>query len=304
MQGFLWNGEIVIILQWRTEPEEFWQFYVYFGSMNAPAISVIFPAYNCEIFLARAIKSVLEQSFTDFEFIIINDGSTDNTEFIILSFPDSKIVYLKNEKNKGLIFSLNRGIEIARGKYIVRMDADDICLPQRFEIQKIFLDTHPETAVVASTIRFIDENGETTGFWPLDQETLNHEQIRRVMLKENCIAHPSVMGRTEIFKKYKYKDYQKNIEDYDLWLRMLSRGLRIEKIAEPLLLYRVHSNSITGVFLKNKNFYFRHAMMKWKLLWYETLSGHMNSYSFRIKWSAFPDVVKGIGKAIKNTFIK
>lgn len=268
--------------------------------MNAPAVSVILPVYNCEKFLARAIQSVLDQSLSNFELIIINDGSTDRTEFIILSFPDPRIIYLKNENNKGLIFSLNRGIEIAQGKYIARMDADDICLPQRFEIQKKFLDAHPETAVVASTIRFINENDEPTGEWPLDQKSISHKQIRRMMLKENCIAHPTVMGRMEVFRKFKYKTYQKNIEDYDLWLRMLNRQLKIEKIAEPLLLYRVHSNSITGIHLKTKNFFFQHVRMKWKLLWHETLSGHINSYTFRIKLSAFIDLVYGTGKAIIN----
>ena len=99
--------------------------------MNVPAVSVILPAYNCEKFIGKAIQSVLQQTFTDFELIIVNDGSTDNTESIIYSFDDQRIVYLKNQHNQGLIYTLNKAITEANGKYIARMDADDICLPER-----------------------------------------------------------------------------------------------------------------------------------------------------------------------------
>jgi glycosyltransferase involved in cell wall biosynthesis len=99
--------------------------------MIVPAVSVILPAYNCEKYIAQAIESVLQQTFTDLELIIINDGSIDKTESIILSFSDPRIIYLKNEINRGLIFTLNKAIEIAQGNYIARMDADDISLPAR-----------------------------------------------------------------------------------------------------------------------------------------------------------------------------
>jgi glycosyltransferase involved in cell wall biosynthesis len=98
--------------------------------MNVPAVSVILQAYNCEKFIGKAIQSVLQQTLTDFEFIIINDGSTDNTESIIHEFNDHRIVYLKNSKNEGLVSTLNKAIANANGKYIARMDADDICLPE------------------------------------------------------------------------------------------------------------------------------------------------------------------------------
>src|SRR5450432_2078787 len=96
--------------------------------MNPPEISVILPAYNTEAYLGKAIQSLLDQSFRDFELLIINDGSTDKTEDIIRSFSDPRIVYIKNEQNYGLIDTLNKGIDISRGKYIARMDGDDICL--------------------------------------------------------------------------------------------------------------------------------------------------------------------------------
>lgn len=101
-------------------------------------VSVVLPAYNAELYLKEAIDSVLSQTFTDFELIILNDGSIDRTEEIILSYNDSRIVYVKNEKNLGLIGTLNKGINLAKGKYIARMDADDICLPERFKNRLIF----------------------------------------------------------------------------------------------------------------------------------------------------------------------
>jgi len=268
--------------------------------MNAPAISVVLPAYNCEKFIGKAIQSVLQQTFSDFELIIINDGSTDKTEFAILAFADPRIVYIKNQTNKGLVFTLNRCIELAKGKYIARMDADDICLPERLAKQKSFLDQNENIAVVATTIEFINDQEEKTGAWDLDRQTITSEQIKNQLLFENCIAHPTVMMRAEIMKELKYNDQQKNIEDYDLWLRMLNRGMSIAKINEPLLLYRVHEDSVTSIYLKKKNVFFRHASMKIKFL----SGGKISWFSFPVAASLLPDVIRGIAKEIKNLFRK
>jgi len=268
--------------------------------MNVPAVSVILPAYNCEKYIAKAIESVLHQTFTDLELIIINDGSTDKTEFAILAFTDQRIVYIRNETNKGLVFTLNRCIELAKGKYIARMDADDICLPERLAKQKNFLDQNENTGVVATTIEFINDKEEKTGIWDVDRQTITKEQIKSKLLFQNCIAHPSVMMRAGLIKKLKYNDKQKNIEDYDLWLRILNRGISIVKINEPLLLYRVHEDSITSVYLKRKNVFFTHALMKIKFL----SGGKISWFSFLVAASSFLDVVKGIAKEIKNLFYK
>src|SRR5258705_3382658 len=134
---------------------------------GSAAVSVILPAYNCQKFICKAIESVLQQTFTDFELIIINDGSTDNTESIIHAYTDPRIVYSKNSENKGLIYSLNSAISLAKGKYIARMDADDICLPERLALQKTFLDQHEDIAVVASTNEFINDNAEKTRHFDL-----------------------------------------------------------------------------------------------------------------------------------------
>jgi glycosyltransferase involved in cell wall biosynthesis len=277
-------------------------FYVYFAGMNVPAISVILPVYNCEKYIGKAIDSVLRQTFTDFELILINDGSTDQSENIILSFTDPRIVYIKNEKNCGLIYTLNRGIEQAKGKYIARMDADDVCMPERLAKQKLFLDEHDEIAMVASTVNFIDEHDREKGSWPLDRKTISPFSIRKVMPYENCIAHPSVMIRSDIIKKLQYKEYQKNIEDYDLWLRMLNCGMNIAKIEEPLLLYRLHGDSVTTIHLKSKNVFFTHSRMKRKFLAGEISSGRLNLFTFRVMLAAKLDILSGIGKALKNLF--
>ena len=266
--------------------------------MNTPVVSVILPAYNSEKYIGKAIQSVLQQSFFDLELIIINDGSTDKTELAILAFSDPRIVYIKNQSNKGLVFSLNRAIDLAKGKYIARMDADDISLPERFAKQKKLLDENKNVAVAATTIEYINEQDEKTGAWDLDRKIITASQIKKQMPYENCIAHPTAMMRTEIIKELKYNDQQKNIEDYDLWLRVLSRGLSIEKINEPLLLYRVHGDSVTSVHLKKKNVFFRHASMKLKFL----TGSKINSFSFMVAGSLMLDLVKGVAKAIKNIF--
>ena len=267
--------------------------------MNVPAVSVILPAYNCEKFIGKAIQSVLQQTFTDFELIIINDGSTDNTGSIIQTFDDQRIVYLKNPGNQGLISTLNNAISYAKGKYIARMDGDDISLSERLAKQKVFLDQNENISVVASTIEFINDQEEKTGIWELDRQTITPTQIRRAILKQNCIAHPTVMMRSEIMKQLKYMDYQKNIEDYDLWLRLLNRGYKIAKLDEPLLLYRIHASSITSIHLKKRNPFFKHFLMKIKFL---TRFRHVSGFSFAVFGSAIMDLIKGIIKTIKNIF--
>lgn len=272
--------------------------------MNDVAVSVILPAYNCEKFIGKAIQSVLDQTFTGFELVIINDGSTDGTESVILSFNDPRIIYMKNNGNKGLVFSLNHAIDLSKGAYIARMDADDICRPERLVTQKDFLDKHDDITVIASTIELINENDEESGTWELDRKTITPAQIENQMLYENCIAHPTVMIRADVLKKFKYNPRQLNIEDYDLWLRLLSHGFKISKISEPLLRYRIHGNSITNLYLKKKNFFFKHLRMKRKFLAKEILSGHVNGFTAKVIASTIVDFSMGIGKSVKNIFKK
>ena len=270
--------------------------------MNFPAISVVLPVYNGEKFLYKAIQSILTQSFTDFELIIINDGSTDRTDAIIQSVTDTRIIYVKNEVKKGLVYSLNKGIDLAKGKYIARMDADDICLPGRFSRQISFMENHEEMAVVASTIIFINEKGQETGIWDLDKKTISSSDIKKIMPFKNCIAHPSVMMRSGYAKEFKYRRRQRNIEDYDLWLRLLNRGYSIAKIEEPLLLYRMHGDSITEKNLKSKNIFLRQLAMKRKFLAHEILRGKISGFTLRVISATMIDFGKAFGKTLLSLF--
>ncbi len=242
------------------------------------------PVYNAEKFLHEAIASILSQTFQDFEFLIINDGSTDSSERIILSFSDARIRYVKHSVNAGLIATLNEGIGLATGKFFGRMDADDVSLDNRFQKQMEIFQLHPDAALVCSVVEQIDSKGNSRGFWKDDVDNIFPEQIRKTLAKANCIAHPSVMIRCELAKKYLYSSYQKASEDWDLWMRMVSDGKKIHKINIPLVKYRLHTGSSTIVFnrkygpekkvivvkrkfLLNRIKRFRFGLFEWKVVY-------------------------------------
>lgn len=272
--------------------------------MRQPEISVILPVYNAAEYLFLAVNSILIQTFNNFEFIIINDGSTDNSENIIQSFKDDRIKYIKNNENRGLIYTLNKAIKESTGKYIARMDADDISIPNRLYEQKKWLDNHLDTAIVASVVKLINEKNQFIGYWDIDKKTLTHNAIKKVLAKENCIAHPSIMGKTEIFKQYLYKEYQQNIEDYDLWLRLISDGMKIDKIDQELLEYRIHKESVTKSFLQKKNFFFKHFNCKRKFLFYRIVSKKINWFDIKVFVQMVFDLARGIIKARKQILFK
>lgn len=203
------------------------------------------PVYNGGVFLKEAISSVLNQSYPNFELILLNDGSTDNSEQVILSFSDERIRYIKIEKNGGLINTLNAGLKESRGMFIARMDQDDISLPSRFQKQIDYLNLHPEVAVVSSKLMLIDENGIDKGYWNDDYETTTADEIKIRMPKLNCIGHPTVMMRTKIIKQFGYNKHYKNSEDWALWLTLLSNEYVISKIDEVLVKYRIHEQGTT-----------------------------------------------------------
>ncbi|HEY4874764.1 MAG TPA: glycosyltransferase [Puia sp.] len=213
--------------------------------LNEPIISVIMPVYNGEKFLKDAIESILTQTFQDFEFIIINDGSTDNTEKIILSYNDPRIIYVKNNCNLKLIKTLNKGIELAKGIYIARMDADDISLPLRFEKQLEVFNSFSGVDIVNSNAYFLEENGK----YYREQKsamTIGSEAMKYLIPMQNFICHPAVMIKNDVLKKYKYLDdlSTEHIEDFDLWNRMLQDGCICYTHNQNLLLYRNNRLSI------------------------------------------------------------
>ena len=271
--------------------------------MESPSVSVILPVFNGAAFLQQAIDSVVQQTLTDVELIIINDGSTDSSEQIILSYKDERIRYFKNEINKGLVFTLNKGIELSRADFIARMDSDDICLSERLYKQKTFLQSNKNTAVVACFIENIDEFNNPLGVWNTDRATTSDHDIKIKMAKENCIAHPSVMMRKEIIQQYLYKDYQKNIEDYDLWLRLLSDGHTIEKIPEVLLQYRLHKQSITKKILQKHNPFLKQFDCKRRFLQTRIAESRFGIFECRTFVSMISNLMMGLAKALKQKII-
>lgn len=269
-----------------------------------PHISVVMPVYNSERFLKKAIDSILHQTYTQFELILINDYSTDNSENIIYSYSDPRIVYYKLDKNKGVVAASNFGLQHARAPYTCIMHSDDIAAKVRLAEQKKWLDAHTKTAAVASFITFINEEGAITGEWKDDRINISAKEIKQTMPLVNCIAHPTVMIRTNIYKKYKYHFNQQAQEDYDLWMRMLSDELIIEKIPTPLLYYRVHSASITGTILRKANPYFKQFDCKKKFLQYQLANKKWGWFQTKVLLTAIHDGIMGIGKNIKRSLIK
>ncbi len=260
------------------------------------------PVYNAGSFLKAGIDSILQQTYFDFELIIVDDGSTDDSEKIVRSYNDPRIKYYKNEKNSGLIFTLNKGLAYCNGKYIARMDADDICLPERFHKQVNYIESNPALAGVSCHVSFINEKDETIGEWKEDLLTRSYKQIKKQIVKGNCIAHPSIMIKASVLKEYQYNRNQIHIEDYDLWLRIFADGLTIEKVPEKLLLYRIHQTSITSSFLRKSNPFFDQFRCKIKFLIARFTNFSFGLFELKVLITALKDGMMGIGKSIKQLF--
>lgn len=208
-------------------------------------VTVLMPVYNGEKYLRQAIDSILEQTFLDFEFLILNDGSTDRTMEIVESYNDSRIRMVHNEKNMKLIFTLNKGINLARGKYIARMDCDDISLPERLTKQVAFMDEHPEVGILGGSIYIIDGNGKRK--YKVQYPTKHH-----VFCWGLCfycpVAHPTVMMRKEVIVSVGgYNNDMVHAEDYDLWYR-LNRRTNFANLKDVLLYLRKHENCVSETY--------------------------------------------------------
>lgn len=212
-------------------------------NMKNPKISVLMPVYNAEKFLKEAIDSILNQTFKDFEFLIINDASTDRSKEIILSYKNPRIRYFENKKNLGVARTLNRGLRLAKGEYIARMDADDMSLSNRFELQYKEMEKDKEIAVLASNYDVVDESGK---FMYTQKYTKSPEEIYYILQFIDCLGHSTVMFRKrivlDVFNGY---NEDRAAEDYELWLRISSK-YKIFKIDTSLLKYRISKNSRIG----------------------------------------------------------
>lgn len=183
-------------------------------------ISAVMSVFNNEKYVQESIESVLNQTFKDFEFIIVNDGCTDQTGEILKKYEqNSQIKIIENKKNIGLTKSLNKALKVAMGKYIARQDADDISLPERFKKQVEFLENNPEIKILGTFAYGINDTGEILRE---DTAPISSAVIKKNLIKNNSFIHPSVMIRKDILNKVgPYNEKFETTQDYELWFRIL-----------------------------------------------------------------------------------
>jgi len=213
------------------------------SSTKVPKVTVLMTVYNAEEYLDEAIQSVLRQDFTDFEFLIVNDGSPDNSQEILDRYTkvDPRIRVIK-QQNMGLVASLNKGIRLAKGEYIARMDSDDVSMARRFSRQVAFLDSQPETVLLGGCFEIIDEDGN---FLDRVFTPLKDRDLRRCLLMKNVFGHASVMyRRTAVLQVGGYSTQVGPTEDLDLWMRLSQIG-KIASLPYGLMRYRVNRNGIS-----------------------------------------------------------
>ncbi|OYU80794.1 MAG: hypothetical protein CFE23_07445 [Flavobacterium sp. BFFFF1] len=206
--------------------------------MKNPAISVILPVYNCEKYIAEALGSILNQAFANFEVFVIDDASTDATLDVISKFNDPRIKLITKAKNTGYTDSLNMGLKFANGKYIARMDGDDIAMPDRFEKQYRLMEDRPDIIVCGTWLSIIASER-------VIQNPENHEQILLQLLYKNPIGHPSVFIRKDAITSLEYDKFKEPAEDYDLWSKMIWLG-HFYNIQQPLMQYRQHELQVSN----------------------------------------------------------
>ncbi len=219
-------------------------------SQGNPEITVLLPVYNAARYLLKAVRSVLDQTFTDIEVLVIDDGSTDGTGRILSRIDDPRLRTITLTSNGGLIAALNLGLDHARGEFMARMDGDDVMLPERLARLRAMFALDPGLTAAATALDHINADGEVIGQWKMDSRTPDEESVRNMLPRSNCIA--SVMVRMAAVQALRYNPAQVGMEDWDLLLRMRSRGMRIAKLNEPLYQYRLHPGSVMAIAKKRR----------------------------------------------------
>ena len=211
-------------------------------NFDIPKITVLMPAYNVGKYIGEAIESVLQQSFTDFEFLIVNDGSTDNTADVISLFDDPRIVMIYQD-NQGVALALNKGLKYARAPYIARFDADDVCYPERLQLQYDFMIANPEYSIVGSGCDYIDMDG--TYLFTATPPALHNEDIQQLNHTICPFNHPTVFYKKEvILKAGGYNEHAYAFEDHFLWVNIME-GQKVYNFSQPLIKLRLNPGSIT-----------------------------------------------------------
>lgn len=197
------------------------------------------PVYNAEAFVGEAIESILAQTFTDFELVVLNDGSTDSTSSIVSSYTDPRIIHHQNKHNVGIANNLNIGLKMANGEYIARFDGDDISMPDRLQIQVTFLDNHPEIGLCSAAMQLI---GNESAVWTRDPHP---EDVKITTLFYSPVLHASSMFRKELFlvNDLLYRQEAFPAEDYELWTRAI-QVCRMVNLPQVLYCYRIHARQV------------------------------------------------------------
>lgn len=207
------------------------------------------PVYNSQNYISQSIESILNQTYRNFELIIVNDGSTDDSVNIIKKYKDPRIVLVDRKINKGLVFSLNEGISLTKGNFIARMDSDDISTNDRFELQLDFLKKNPDIDVCGSFCQCIGLSKKILTYG------LSPEEVKNNMMLYCDLAHPTVMMRRSVIYKYNlYNQLYLYAEDYELWCRLLRKEIQIANIPKILLFYRVSNVHISYIHSRKQLF--------------------------------------------------
>lgn len=247
---------------------------------NSPLISVIMPAYDAEKTLAQAVQSVISQTYCNWELLIIDDCSKDNTYALMqkLQRNSSKIKILKNNQNSGVSESRNKGVQVASGSWIAFLDSDDIWAPNKLEKQVKLLTRNKEAAVLFTGSAFMNADGEMSEYKLSVPKAITYRQL----LKQNLISCSSVMVKADVIRQFPMK-YDDMHEDYAVWLQILKQGYIACGINEPLLIYRLSTNSKSS----NKK---KAALMTYKVYRYLGLNHIQAMYYF--VWYAFKNLKK------------
>lgn len=210
-----------------------------------PLVSVIMPAYNAAKYVGQAVESILNQTYKKFEFIIVDDASTYSTLSILKGFrkKDKRIILIQNKNNLGVTKSLNKAIELAKGKYIIRMDADDWSYPQRFQLQIDLMETHPNVVVSGSYVEVCDSKLKAKY---IRKYHLDDTNIRKHIFRYSPFAHPATIWKTNVLKKERYNETITTCQDYELYFRVGKIG-KFMNLDKPLLKLRMHKDSVSVV---------------------------------------------------------
>ena len=277
----------------------------------APLVSILLPCYNAETYLEEALLSILDQSYDNIEILCIDDGSSDQTIDILNQYArtDSRMRIERNNENQGLIYTLNKGIALANGSLLARMDADDISFPDRVEKQVEFLEEHPDVALISSGYKAINGDGKNIGTFIPAMTTPDACAFATLFITP--IVHPLMMGRTQVLKSVGYStaDYSLHNEDYEMWSRMVRMGYKIANLSMVLGKVRYNESSVSRKFenIQIKNFSLS-AWIHYKEFLqkdidkeaHKVVVNRMNAGISTLKWREG----QGILKNIKNVFME